>query len=124
MKQLASFEHVLASLMLVQTCEHIWSFVFHTHVLSPLQSVEVARVEHTIAQLPVAVRLQSGRAVQSVPTNGHCVEQAPVSSFHSHTLDATQLLLVAVEAQFSRQMPEIASHEHRLAELSHAALLA
>lgn len=124
MKQLASLVHVLASLMLVQICEHICNLVFHTHVASPLQSVDVTRVEQTTAQLPVAVRLQSGRAVQPVPTKGHWVEQAPVLSSHSQTLEATQLLFVAVDAQFSRQMPEMASHEHRLAELSQAALLA
>lgn len=124
MKQLGSFVHVLASLMLLQTCEHNCIASLHTHVESPLQSVAVARWEQTMAQLPVAVRLQSGRAMQPVPTNGHCVAQEPVLSFHSQMLEPVHALFVAVEAQFSRQMPEIESHEQRPAELSQAAFVA
>jgi hypothetical protein len=123
-KQFDSFVQVLASLMLEQTWAHVCILELHAQVESPLQSVAVTRVEHTTAQLPVAVRLQSGRAVQSAPTKGHWVEHAPVLSFHSHMLDAAQLLFVAVEAQFSRQIPEIASHVQEPAELSHADLVA
>lgn len=94
MKQLGSFLHVCGSLMPLHTWPHCWSCADQTHVVSPEQSVAVARDAHVTPHAPVCVTLQSGRDAQLEPTYGHCVEQVAVASFHSQIELPRQLLLV------------------------------
>lgn len=122
-KQFGSLPQVVGSRMLMHTCEHVCSLLLHTHVESPLQSVAVERCEHAMAQDPVAVTLQSGRAWHDVPTNEHCILQTERVSSHSQMLDAAQLAFVVVSEQLSRQMPDTTSQTHVPAELSQPALV-